>query len=109
MRRLQVICIVVCGFICIGPGHAQQPPKELVQYVREARKAGVNDGQLQENALKAGWSAALVAEAMQYARENAPPAASSKTAKEPGVADRSSQDATQPGNGPAALEKPATA
>jgi polysaccharide export outer membrane protein len=40
------------------------PSRELVQYVRDAKKAGLTDAQIQQNALTAGWNAASVREAM---------------------------------------------
>src|SRR5689334_15995757 len=40
------------------------PSTELVQYVRDAKKAGLTDAQIQQNALAAGWTAASVREAM---------------------------------------------
>jgi polysaccharide biosynthesis/export protein len=60
--------------VCIPSLHAfaQQsatsnvPPKELVEYVREARKTGQNDFQIQQNAVKSGWPEAVVNEAIAY-------------------------------------------
>jgi polysaccharide biosynthesis/export protein len=42
------------------------PPKELVQYVRDARKAGQNDFQIQQNAVSSGWPQNVVTEAIAY-------------------------------------------
>ena len=39
-------------------------PKELVQYVHDARKAGLKPPQIVQNAVEAGWSAAIVNEAV---------------------------------------------
>jgi polysaccharide biosynthesis/export protein len=120
MRRLRVIFIVAAGALCVGPGRAEQPPKELVQYVREARKAGLNEGQVQQNALKAGWSPAVVADAIQSAGEEAAPSPSAKPPKELASAvERKDQETAHPSNAaavsgpnsatPAASEKPDTA
>jgi len=39
---------------------ADQAPADLVQYVRDARKLGLKDAQIQQNLVKAGWPAATV-------------------------------------------------
>ncbi len=45
---------------------AQTPklPKELIQYVADARNLGLTEAQIQENAVKAGWPAADVKQAL---------------------------------------------
>ena len=40
-------------------------PKELIQYVQEARKLGVNDTELKRTAVQAGWKADVVDEALE--------------------------------------------
>jgi len=68
MTRSRVRCILALGLLTVLPCYAQQePPKELLQYVRDARKAGLKDDQIQQNALKAGWPTATVAEAIRSA------------------------------------------
>lgn len=42
------------------------PPKELVQYIRDARKAGLNEFQIQQNAVNSGWPQGLVTQAIAY-------------------------------------------
>jgi polysaccharide biosynthesis/export protein len=42
-------------------------PKELMQYVQDARKLGMDDANLKQNALKAGWNADIVDQALQTA------------------------------------------
>jgi polysaccharide export outer membrane protein len=49
-------------------GQDKAPPKELVQYVQDAQKAGLNAVKIQENAVNAGWPAALVTEAIAQVR-----------------------------------------
>src|SRR5215469_5861115 len=51
------------------------PPKELVDYVREARKSGENEFKIQQNAVKSGWPEAAVNEAIAYVRSTEKPAA----------------------------------
>jgi polysaccharide export outer membrane protein len=40
------------------------PPGELIQWVRDAKKAGLGSGQIQENALRGGWPPAVVDQAI---------------------------------------------
>jgi polysaccharide export outer membrane protein len=63
--------ILICG-ACYSPAAAQEtvPAKELVQYVHDAKKAGLTDNQVQQNAEKAGWPAPIVAAAI--AQEQTP-------------------------------------
>lgn len=57
------------------------PPKELVEYIREAKKTGQNEFQIQQNAVKSGWPEGVVNESIAYVRstdKDAPVAASAK-------------------------------
>jgi polysaccharide export outer membrane protein len=47
---------------------AQAAPTELMQYVRDAKKAGLKDSQIMMNAVKAGWTEAAVTDAMDAVR-----------------------------------------
>jgi polysaccharide export outer membrane protein len=59
--------VLFCAGINLYSAEEQKsPPKELVQYVRDAAKLGLKDLQIQQNALKAGWSAETVNEAIAY-------------------------------------------
>jgi polysaccharide biosynthesis/export protein len=53
------------------------PPKELVDYVREAKKSGQNEFQIQQNAVKSGWPEGVVNEAIAYVRSSEKDAAAS--------------------------------
>jgi polysaccharide export outer membrane protein len=68
--------------LMMGVGLAQDktPPKELTQYVRDARKAGLNDNQIQQNAVKAGWPATVVSEAIADPPGDAKPVANGSPA-----------------------------
>ena len=44
------------------------PPKELVEYVREAKRRGLEDAAVRQNAVAIGWPAAIVNEAILYAK-----------------------------------------
>jgi polysaccharide biosynthesis/export protein len=65
MLRSLLSSFFVLGLLLVVAGHAEQPAKELVEYVRQARKAGLKDGQIQQNALKAGWPTAAVTAALE--------------------------------------------
>jgi polysaccharide export outer membrane protein len=55
------------------------PPDELVQYVRDARKAGLNAEQITKNAVAAGWMKAVVEEAVELVEK--PQTAAAEPAK----------------------------
>ena len=48
-------------------GHT--PPKDLVQDIRDAEKAGQTTFQIQPNAVDSGWPIATVTEALTYVRD----------------------------------------
>ena len=62
-------------FFATAPGVAAAPaapPKELIEYVREAKRLGLKTELIQQNAVKAGWSAAVVEAALARALEKEP-------------------------------------
>ena len=62
-----VVVILFAGFGLAAPATVDpNPPKTLVQYVRDAGKLGLTDSQIQQNALKAGWAADVVSSAIAY-------------------------------------------
>jgi|GEM_PF-187835 polysaccharide export outer membrane protein len=60
--------------LLIAPAAAQKraEPAALIQYVRDARKAGLTDEQIRENAQRAGWTADSVTRALADSRSPAP-------------------------------------
>lgn len=61
---------VVC-FCSVGQCNAQArkaPPSELVQYIKQASKLGLNDAQIQQNALNEGWPRSTISDAFAYVR-----------------------------------------
>jgi polysaccharide export outer membrane protein len=64
--RLMYKTLLAFLVLMMGMGLAQDKalPKDLTQYIRDARKAGLNDNQIQQNAVKAGWPATVVSEAI---------------------------------------------
>jgi polysaccharide biosynthesis/export protein len=87
------------------------PPKELVEYVREAKKMGQNEFQIQQNAVKSGWPEGVVNEAIAYVRStdkdasvtaSAKPADSEKAASSKPAAVSANQGAESAGTTPPA-------
>jgi polysaccharide export outer membrane protein len=73
---LSFVVLLLGMVLMLGMGMAQEKavPKDLVQYIRDARKAGLKDPQIQKNAEKAGWPAAAVSEAIAIPPEEPKPA-----------------------------------
>jgi polysaccharide export outer membrane protein len=67
------VLLAVFTISCLSPlrnivaAQDNVPPKELVQYVRDAKKAGLTEKQIQQNAVTAGWAAAIVSDAIASA------------------------------------------
>jgi polysaccharide export outer membrane protein len=77
----------------------QGPLKELVQYVRDAKKAGRNEFQIQQTAIESGWPQATVNEAIAYVRtsdKNQPTRAESESAKLPAIDKKEAVSPTNP-------------
>ena len=71
-----VISALLFWIVCLPVNGQDKAPKELLQYVHDAQKAGINPLKIQENAVNAGWPSTLVAEAIAQATsvEKAKPA-----------------------------------
>jgi polysaccharide export outer membrane protein len=63
MRGSLITFALVLGAVHF-PACAQGVPKELVQYVRDAQKAGIKTPQIRQNALVAGWPEGTVDQAI---------------------------------------------
>ena len=109
-KTLLVFLVLMLGLgLGLGLGLAQDkaPPKELIQYIHDARKAGLNDSQIQQNAVKAGWSPAVVGEAIATPPgdakpvSNDPPPATSEAA--PARPANPAMATWEPANNPASL------
>jgi polysaccharide export outer membrane protein len=113
--RLALMHKTFWGFLVfmlvIGMAQDKAIPKDLAQYVRDARKAGLSDTQIQQNAVKAGWAAAAVADAMVLPAQDEKPAVDVKQASNapepaPGTAPGRPANpaaAWDPANNPASL------
>jgi polysaccharide biosynthesis/export protein len=74
------------------------PPKELVEYVREAKKTGQNEFQIKQNAVKSGWPEGVVNEAIAYVRSSDKDASAAASAK---PTDREKAASSKPPSPPA--------
>src|SRR5688572_24975476 len=63
---------------------AEQPPKELVTYIEDARRLGLADDRIRKNMAAAGWDSRLVDDAFASAAVGQPAA---ETAASAGVPD----------------------
>lgn len=118
LKLVNVIpAMILCTMSLCGQEVEKAPPKELLQYVQDAQKAGLNANEIQQNALNAGWPAPTVTEAMAYLKsaekEKPKTEAEAKTAT-PGdntaaaVVARTDDGVNTPGNPkPAATPAPA--
>jgi len=67
-RILRGAVLVFAALQLPAAGDGQTVPNELVQYVRDAKKAGLSDSQIKKNAVQAGWTEAAVTDAMEAVR-----------------------------------------
>lgn len=87
--------IVFCAAASLlGQEADKAPPKELLQYVRDAQKAGLNTSEIEQNAVNAGWSAVTVSDALAYLKTS--------EAEKP-KAEAEGKTATPPESAPAAV------
>ncbi len=100
--------LLVCG---PAGAQGQNASTELVQYIRDARKAGLNDVEIQKNAETAGWPPDQVTAAMTAPNgAGAPPkpAPPSPTTNQPPPSAESKPGATANQPQPSAESKPGT-
>jgi polysaccharide biosynthesis/export protein len=106
-KSFAVVGCIVLGSICPSAVGQDQFPSELVKYIVTARKANVNDRQIEANATEAGWPLAQVTEALAYVSRV--PNAANEPVKKAEVAElpRITSDVSPIGRPPAVLP-PAT-
>jgi len=108
-----VLAIALISSIILGAAGGENPPEELVQYIRHARRLGMKDPVIVQNAVAVGWPAPLVVSTMAYvtnepkAAEAAPPADSAAAVSKPGTP--APPAPVMPATAPAAAPKPAEA
>jgi len=85
-RSICLVLTVIVAAGCLAAAPQEAPPKELIQYVRDARKAGLKDDQIEKNAITAGWAAPAVKDAIEATRNPA-----KTTSPEPAAAKSNTQ------------------
>jgi polysaccharide biosynthesis/export protein len=83
LKSVAVVLVVLLGIAEISPAaqNDRTPSKELVQYIREARRRGVAEAKIKKQAVAVGWPAAAVDEAIVYEKSGTPlPAAPTRQA-----------------------------
>ena len=72
------VLLITVAFAAVSPARQidNPPPKELLQFVHEAKRNGVKDDQIKKQAMLVGWKAGLIDEAIAYEK-------SGKNLKEP--------------------------
>jgi polysaccharide export outer membrane protein len=91
----RILSILAFGAFGLSTAAQQKaPPKELVEYVRDAEKAGLKETQIKDNATKAGWLPADIAEALVlvHGAINSGGAASAKSLSAPNTPGEKSRD-----------------
>jgi polysaccharide export outer membrane protein len=73
-KSLTAVLFLIMGaaLICRSAQGDQTPPKELIEYVREARHNGLAEAKIQKQAAAVGWSEAMVAQAIAYDKSGKP-------------------------------------
>ena len=97
-RSLLLLLIGVSAIhTSLALAEGKTPPKDLVKYVRDAKKAGLMDVQAQQKAILAGWSAAAVTDAIAevYGR---PAADVPKSVELPSIMTAPAQSGPNPAN-----------
>jgi polysaccharide export outer membrane protein len=90
----------------IAADQTKAPPKELVQYVREAAKLGLEDKEIQQNAVIAGWPAPLVKETLALVHTMDEAAVAASPAKTPEPASEETSTGSLDPAGPASISRP---
>ena len=69
-----VLLLMLLGIAAILPAAQADPapPKELVQYVHDARRRGISEAKIKKQAVTVGWSAAVVDAAIAYDKSGKP-------------------------------------
>src|SRR5438046_8721867 len=106
--------LLIVGAAAISPAAQadQSPPKELVQYIHENKRRGVDEARIKRQALAVGWSATVIDQAMAFEKtakpspETPPAAGASSPAPPPPPApsrpvDQAASDTSKPASPPA--------
>jgi polysaccharide export outer membrane protein len=81
-----IVLIMGAAIVCPAAQGDQTPPKELVEYVRQAKQQGESDEEIRKKAAAIGWPEAVVKQAIEYEKSGKPVPASPMTPKEAAAA-----------------------
>lgn len=122
LKSFLVVLILAFGIQAEALGQDNPPAKELLQYVRDAKKAGLDKGQIQQNAIKAGWPEGAVTSAIATVTQAdkaegdslpktaaAPPAENWDTGNNPTSPNAIARPASPPSVNPAPAKDPGSA
>lgn len=87
----------------------QDPPKELVQYVRDAKQQGLKESSIKQNAVAIGWPASTVDSAIAYAKQQETKDKIAALAGEPAAGGNTSKPLPSSSSQAAAFNLPVTA
>jgi polysaccharide export outer membrane protein len=106
-RSVCIVFALISGAVSLSAEaqDGQGVPKELVQYVRDAQKAGLKAPQIRQNAVKAGWGEAMVDNAISSAGANSK---SPTVAEKPAPVDIQKDATPEPSPAPVAATPPAS-
>jgi polysaccharide export outer membrane protein len=119
LRSVFIAAALILGVLSAGAAAQDEKaaPKELLQYVRDAQRAGLKSPQIRQNAVKAGWPEPTVDEAMAVLESAGKPESAAKvveapakvvevdTPKEPSAPAAPAPTQADPGNPSAVPEK----
>ena len=73
-KSVAAVLVLMFGatLICHAAQADQVPPKELIEYVREARRTGISESKIQKQASALGWPEAVIARAIAYEKSGQP-------------------------------------
>jgi polysaccharide export outer membrane protein len=107
-RSVLALFILIFGIVNqLGAEQNKTPPKELVQYMLDAKKSGLNEEQIQQNATKAGWPAADVNDTIAYLHASPKQGANEQPGAKTELPTNPPAAAPQPANEAPRSEKPA--
>lgn len=69
LRLIKVLCVLFCWAACpVQAGENQKAPRDLIEYIEDAKRLGLKESEIQQSAIAAGWNKDKVVEAMAVAR-----------------------------------------
>jgi polysaccharide export outer membrane protein len=104
--RAATLAVIGCIVASAAGQDSRKPPKELVQYVRDAARLGLSPGQIRQNATTAGWPVAVVESALAAVSGGESTAPEATEAAAPVTEGAKTEPAKEPAKAPAATPAP---